>query len=250
MVAIAVMGAATPVAALLGDRFGRRTLSLAGCAAMAVCVLPYLAVLRTAEPVPLLAASTVTLLALIATIGVQGAYIPELFDAWLRCTGTAVAYNLGAVLGGALTPLVATRLAGGGSGSGTRGVALCLLALCALSLGCFAALPDTRAAAGAAAGAPAAEPGGAAGAAGGANTGQPGRMEDETQRRQPPVVVDPPLDGRRRVMINGADVGAAVSADELRGMLRRADLAGEDVNLDDPGLIEWRGGGPDDWPAT
>ncbi|MEU6084808.1 hypothetical protein [Streptomyces sp. NPDC047108] len=75
-------------------------------------------------------------------------------------------------------------------------------------------------------------------------------MEDETQGRTPPVVVDPPLDGRRRVMIHGEDVGAAVSATELRGMLDRAGLGGEGTLLDDPGLIEWRGGGPDDWPAT
>ncbi|MFG2196512.1 hypothetical protein [Streptomyces sp. NPDC048639] len=75
-------------------------------------------------------------------------------------------------------------------------------------------------------------------------------MEDETQERTPPVVVDQPLDGRRRVMIEGEEVGAVVSAAELRGVLSRAGLGDEGTVLDDPGLIEWRGGGPDDWPAT
>ncbi|KAK1180943.1 hypothetical protein B7755_024030 [Streptomyces sp. NBS 14/10] len=74
-------------------------------------------------------------------------------------------------------------------------------------------------------------------------------MEDKTRDR-PRVVVDEPLDGRRRVMIDGADVGVVVSADELRGVLRRAGLITEDAPIDDPQLIEWHGGGPDDWPAA
>jgi hypothetical protein len=74
--------------------------------------------------------------------------------------------------------------------------------------------------------------------------------EENRPRRQPPVVVDPPLDGRRRVTVHGDDVGAAIGQDELRRMLRRAGVAEEDTPLDDPELIEWRGGGPDDWPAA
>lgn len=64
------------------------------------------------------------------------------------------------------------------------------------------------------------------------------------------MVVDTPLDGRRRVTIHGDDVGAAVSAEELRRMLRRAGLLEEGASLDDPELIDWRGGGPDYWPAA
>ncbi|MES4902463.1 MULTISPECIES: hypothetical protein [unclassified Streptomyces] len=74
-------------------------------------------------------------------------------------------------------------------------------------------------------------------------------MEDKTSDR-PRVVVDEPLDGRRRVVIDGEDVGVVVSADELRGVLRRAGLMAEETRIDDPRLIEWHGGGPDDWPAA
>jgi hypothetical protein len=75
-------------------------------------------------------------------------------------------------------------------------------------------------------------------------------MSNHNQQRRPPVVVDAPLDGRRRVTIHGNDVGAAITADELRRMLHRAGLAEHHTSLDDPDLIEWRGGGPDVWPAA
>lgn len=75
-------------------------------------------------------------------------------------------------------------------------------------------------------------------------------MDDESQRREPAVVVDAPLDGRRRVTIHGETVGSAVSEEELRQMLRRAGLTEPDASIDDPELVEWRGGGPDYWPAT
>ncbi len=143
MGAMAVMGAATPVAAALGDRYGRRRLSLLGCAAMALGIVPYLVLLQTGRLGAVFAATTMMLLALVTTLGVQGAYLPELFAPELRCTGTAFAYNLGAVLGGALTPLVATRLSPAGNGL-PWGVAGYLLALCAVSAVCFALLPDTH----------------------------------------------------------------------------------------------------------
>lgn len=145
MVAVAVMGAATPLAAALGDRWGRRRMSLAGYAAMTVCIGPYLLVLRTGDPRWIAAGAAVTLLALVTMLGVQGAYLPELFAARVRCTGTAVSYNLGAVLGGALAPLAATRIA---ASAGTDGapwaVAGYLAAVCVVSLLCVLRLPDTR----------------------------------------------------------------------------------------------------------
>lgn len=143
MGAMAVMGVATPLAAVLGDRYGRRRLSLLGCGAMALGIVPYLVMLQTGRVGMILAGTSMILLAVITMLGVQGAYIPELFEPQLRCTGTAFAYNIGAVLGGALTPLVATRLTTTAAGLPWP-VAFYLLALCALSIFCFVLLPDTR----------------------------------------------------------------------------------------------------------
>ncbi|EST37686.1 hypothetical protein N566_11720 [Streptomycetaceae bacterium MP113-05] len=65
-----------------------------------------------------------------------------------------------------------------------------------------------------------------------------------------PVVVYPPAEGRgggRRVRVDGTILGTAYSDVDLLEFLRRAGLDPESVRLDDPELIEWRGGGPDVW---
>ncbi|MEU8723544.1 hypothetical protein [Streptomyces antimycoticus] len=61
-----------------------------------------------------------------------------------------------------------------------------------------------------------------------------------------PVVVYPPSpSGGRRVTIRGETAGLAHSPADVLEFLRRA--GAEDVRLDDPELIEWRGAGPDEW---
>ncbi|MGW6554447.1 MFS transporter, partial [Streptomyces sp. NPDC055051] len=50
MAAVAVKGAVTPFLALLGDRWGRRPLCLAGCAAAALWMFPLVALLHTGRP--------------------------------------------------------------------------------------------------------------------------------------------------------------------------------------------------------
>lgn len=142
MAAVVVQGSLTPVVALLGDRYGRRPLCLAGCTASALWMFPMIALLSTGEPLLMFLGFLVALLAFITTFAVISAYLPELYEPRVRCTGAAVGYNLGGVLGGALTPIVATAVA-----EGERvpwGVAAYLTAIALLSLGCFALLPETR----------------------------------------------------------------------------------------------------------
>ncbi|MET8980143.1 MFS transporter [Streptomyces sp. NPDC004539] len=143
MAAVVVKGALTPLAAHLGDRFGRRPMCLAGCAGMALWMFPTVALLATGEPLLMFLGFLGALLAFITTYAVIGAYLPELYEPRVRCTGAAVGYNLGGVLGGALTPIVATTLAEG-SGRVPWGVGAYLTAVALFSLGCFALLPETR----------------------------------------------------------------------------------------------------------
>ncbi|MEU4729669.1 hypothetical protein [Streptomyces sp. NPDC023588] len=51
----------------------------------------------------------------------------------------------------------------------------------------------------------------------------------------------------RRVSCDGEILGHALGPGDLLGFLRRAGLDPDTVRLDDPLLIEWRGGGPADW---
>ncbi|WP_406458447.1 hypothetical protein OH768_29025 [Streptomyces sp. NBC_01622] len=68
---------------------------------------------------------------------------------------------------------------------------------------------------------------------------------------RPPVVVLPPeSDGGRRVTIHGARMGTAYSLFDVLDLLHRAGLPAEDRAVDDPELIEWRGGGPYVWNGT
>ncbi|WP_338693241.1 hypothetical protein V2W30_02470 [Streptomyces sp. Q6] len=63
----------------------------------------------------------------------------------------------------------------------------------------------------------------------------------------PSVVVHAAQPGGRRVTIRGEDVGLATSVADVTEFLRRAGL--DDAPLDDPDVIEWRGGGTAIWPA-
>ncbi|MFI9002419.1 MFS transporter [Streptomyces sp. NPDC053541] len=143
MAAVAVKGALTPVFALLGDRYGRRTLCLAGCAASALWMFPMVALLHTGRPLPMFLGFLGSLLAFMAMFAVVAAYLPELYEPRVRCTGAAVGYNLAGVLGGALTPIVATAVSDGGSPGPPWGVAAYLTVVALVSLGCFALLPET-----------------------------------------------------------------------------------------------------------
>jgi MFS family permease len=142
MAAVVVKGSLTPLMALLGDRYGRRPLCLVGCAVAALWMFPMIALLSTGEPLLMFLGFLVALIAFITMFAVIAAYLPELYEPRVRCTGAAVGYNLGGVLGGALTPIVATAVA---QGEGVPwGVATYLTAIALLSLGCFALLPETR----------------------------------------------------------------------------------------------------------
>ncbi|MFI9751855.1 MFS transporter [Streptomyces collinus] len=143
MGAVLVKGALTPLVALLGDHYGRRPLCLAGCAAAALWMFPMVALLATGAPLPMFLGFLGAMLAFITMFAVIAAYLPELYEPRVRCTGAAVGYNLGGVVGGALTPIVATALAEQG-GRVPWGVAAYLTAIALLSLGCFALLPETR----------------------------------------------------------------------------------------------------------
>ncbi|MFI9805354.1 MFS transporter [Streptomyces sp. NPDC052301] len=143
MAAVIVKGALTPLMALLGDRYGRRTMCLAGCSACVLWMLPLVALLATGEPLLMFLGILGALIAFVTMFAVVAAYLPELYEARVRCTGAAVGYNLGGVLGGALTPVVATALAEHG-GRVPWGVGIYLTCIALLSLGCFALLPETR----------------------------------------------------------------------------------------------------------
>ncbi|MCQ4079443.1 hypothetical protein NGB36_02205 [Streptomyces sp. RB6PN25] len=67
--------------------------------------------------------------------------------------------------------------------------------------------------------------------------------------QHPLVVVHSPGLAGRRVTVNGEYVGRAHRPRELRTLLRREGIDTSEIRLDDPKVIEWRGGGPEVWPT-
>ncbi|KPI33710.1 hypothetical protein OV450_6418 [Actinobacteria bacterium OV450] len=61
------------------------------------------------------------------------------------------------------------------------------------------------------------------------------------------IVYPPDAQGGRRVRVDGTILGRALGPGDLLEFLRRAGLDPDNVRLDDPRLIEWRGGGPAVW---
>ncbi|MGW4758678.1 MFS transporter [Streptomyces chartreusis] len=144
MAAVVVKGSLTPLVAILGDRYGRRPLCLIGCTASALWMFPLVALLATGQPLLMFLGFLGAMLAFITMFAVIAAYLPELYEPRVRCTGAAVGYNLGGVVGGALTPIVATALVEQSGGRVPWGVGAYLTGVALLSLGCFTLLPETR----------------------------------------------------------------------------------------------------------
>ncbi len=108
-VAITGMAIATPVAALLADRFGRRPVLLAAMAAAALSGFLMPALLG-AGVAGTLAFLVIELVLMGLTFAPMGALLPELFPTRVRYTGAAAAYSLGGILGASLAPYAAERL--------------------------------------------------------------------------------------------------------------------------------------------
>ncbi|WP_422646889.1 MFS transporter [Actinoalloteichus caeruleus] len=140
MAAVAGLAIMTALAALASDRWGRRPVLVCACVVSAGWALVFFPLFDTADPTLVALALVGALLAMGLGYGPMGAHLPELFDATHRYTGAALAYSLGGVLGGALTPLIAVRLQAS-IGSGAVGAYLVCVAL--VSLGCALASRDT-----------------------------------------------------------------------------------------------------------
>ena len=131
LIAVALMGVAVPIFASLSDRVGRRKLCLAAAALAALWAFPLFWLLNTGNPVLIALSFSVGMLIFAMLYGPMGAFLPELYGTRLRYSGSAVSYNLGGVLGGALAPIIASQLLAVTGASWS--ISLYVLAMAALS---------------------------------------------------------------------------------------------------------------------
>ncbi|GAA1941344.1 MFS transporter [Amycolatopsis minnesotensis] len=142
MIAAAVMGLATPALAVYSDRVGRRAVCIASAVLAAVWAFPLFALLHTGNPVLIAIALSVGLIAFAALFGPMGAFLPELFATRYRYTGASVAYNASSIVGGGVSPILATQLiASTGSSASVSLYVIVIAVLCAV---CVYFLRETR----------------------------------------------------------------------------------------------------------
>ncbi|MER7772479.1 MFS transporter [Kitasatospora sp. NPDC096140] len=143
MLLIGAVGMAATVwlSAARSDRWGRRRTLWWATVLAAGWSLVLFPLLETASRSLMFVALAGAMVVLGCMFGPVAAFLPELFPTRVRYTGAALTYNLGGVIGGATTPLVATRLT---EAYGTaQPVGWYLAGLGVLALGCLRLLPET-----------------------------------------------------------------------------------------------------------
>ncbi|MBL1076169.1 MHS family MFS transporter [Nocardia sp. 2] len=141
MVAAIVFGLATAASALWSDRVGRRRVIMVSCAAAVPWTLALFPILDLGGPVAFAVGLFGTLAIFGIAYGPAGALLPEMFQARYRYTGAGMGYNLAGILGGALPPLVATKLL---AGPGSVWVGVLLATLSVISVACTRLIVETK----------------------------------------------------------------------------------------------------------
>jgi metabolite-proton symporter len=109
-IAIVFMAAATPLAAIAGDRYGRRPVLLVAGGAAFLSGFLLAPMLGSGSLLQITAFLSIELFLMGATFAPMGALLPELFPTSVRYTGAGASYNLGGILGASLAPYIAQQL--------------------------------------------------------------------------------------------------------------------------------------------
>jgi MFS family permease len=120
------------VSAVLADRYGAKPIYVIGTVTAVVWPLPMFALVDTGDPGLAFVAFCVAAIVQGLIVGAQGRLFTEIFDVRVRYSGASIAYQIGGMIGGAVTPLAAAALFA--SYQSSTAVAVYLTAICLLSL--------------------------------------------------------------------------------------------------------------------
>lgn len=138
LVAILFMAGGIVAAGVLSDRYDPRSVLMAGCVAGVAAGFLLAPMMESGGLFPIGVFLAIGLTVMGFVYGPLGAWLPGLFPARVRYTGVSIAFNMGGILGGGLTPIFAQILADHG---GLMLVGLYLSVACGLS---FIALATVR----------------------------------------------------------------------------------------------------------
>lgn len=132
--------ALTAVAGVCSDRLGRRRVVLYGLVVAVPWSFAVLPLMDTGDHALFGIAIVVTYAVLGVLMGPLGSFIPEIFATRYRYTGTGLTFNVGGIIGGGVSPILAGTLAAT-VGAWAIGPMMAILIL--TSLGCTVCLPET-----------------------------------------------------------------------------------------------------------
>jgi MFS family permease len=118
--------------AVLADRYGAKPIYLIGTVTAVVWPLPMFALVDTGNAGLAFIAFCVAAVVQGLIVGAQGRLFTEIFDVRVRYSGASIAYQIGGMIGGAITPIAATALFA--TYKSSTPVAVYLTAICLLSL--------------------------------------------------------------------------------------------------------------------
>ncbi len=127
--------------AAVSDRIGRRKIYLAGAVATALWAFPLFWLVDMRSLLSITLGLVVAQLALSMMYGPLAAFFAEMFPAKLRYSGASLGYQLGALLGGAIAPLLAVYLLG--VTGGTAAISIYIIVVSVIAFVCTLALTET-----------------------------------------------------------------------------------------------------------
>jgi metabolite-proton symporter len=136
-----VMIPALLVSAAISDRYGRRGIYMAGALLLGLWGFALFPLVDTGSFLWITVAISVGQSLVAMMYGPQAAFFAEMFSTEVRYSGASLGYQLGAIIGGALAPIIATALlAEFGS---TFGISVYIAVACAVSLVSVLLLTET-----------------------------------------------------------------------------------------------------------
>ena len=126
--------------AAISDRIGRRKMYIAGSIATALWAYPLFWLADMGSMLTMTISITVAQLVLSMMYGPTAAFFSEMFTAKLRYSGASLGYQLGALLGGAISPLLSVALA---EAFGTGAISIYIIVVSVIAIACVLALTET-----------------------------------------------------------------------------------------------------------
>lgn len=141
LVATLCFAAFIPLSAVLAEKFGRKTTSIAVCVVSAIFGIFFADMLESGSTLVVFFFLCIGLAIMGLTYGPIGTVLSEIFPTSVRYTGSALTFNLAGIFGASFAPLIATKLA---TTYGLSAVGYYLTAASILSLLAFLLIRETK----------------------------------------------------------------------------------------------------------